>query len=258
VLQRFERRLEGLVEGTFAKVFGGVVQPSEVAVALQRETGDKKMEVGPGRTLVPNTFVVELGQSDAERLLAYEKPLRREFAAMVSEHAAEQGWSFVGPVDVQLQQSTDLDTGVFRIRSEVLAGPEPEQPPAPGLPPSPWAPAPPELEVPAPTVAPRPYLVVTDRLTEGRTSERREQLTRTVTTIGRGADADLRLNDTGVSRTHAEIHVEPEGAGWRTTLRDLRSTNGTRVNGERVESCVLHDGDRLSLGSTALVLRQES
>ena len=64
VLQRFERRLEGLVEGAFARVFGGVVQPVEVAAALQREAADKKQIVGQGRVLVPNHFVVELSASD--------------------------------------------------------------------------------------------------------------------------------------------------------------------------------------------------
>ena len=100
VLQRFERRLEGLVEGAFARVFGGVVQPVEVAAALQREAQDKKAIAGPGRVLVPNEYVVELGSVDAGRLGEYDAALRAELAAMVSEHAQEQGWSFVGPTTV--------------------------------------------------------------------------------------------------------------------------------------------------------------
>ena len=120
VLQRFERRLGGLVEGAFARVFGGVVQPVEVAAALQREAEDKKMIVGQGRLLVPNEFVVELGQSDAQRLEEYDAPLRRELAAMVAEHAQEQGWSFVGPVQVRFERLESLDTGLFRVRSAVV------------------------------------------------------------------------------------------------------------------------------------------
>jgi len=90
VLQRFERRLGGLVEGAFARVFGGVVQPVEVAAALQREAADKKAVVGQGRVLVPNSYVVELGASDAGRLGEYDEPLRAELASMVREHAEEQ------------------------------------------------------------------------------------------------------------------------------------------------------------------------
>ncbi len=234
-VQRFERRLEGLVEGAFAKVFGGVVQPVEVAAALQREAADKRMIVGHGRELVPNDYVVELGSSDAERLQAYDAPLRREFAAMVTEHATEQGWSFVGPVEVRLETADDLDTGVFRVRSAVV----------PGSTPGPAA---------SPTAAPAAggrsdgVLVVT----EGG-SERTVPLTGRPLRIGRGAEADLRLADTGVSRLHAEVRPSDDGAG--TVITDLGSTNGTTVNGHRVSTAELHDGDRVVVGTTSLVLR---
>ena len=122
VLQRFERRLGGLVEGAFAKVFKGDVQPVEVAGALQRETDDRKTVVGQGKVLVPNDFVVELGQHDFERLSPWAQQLGDELAAMVKEHAGEQGYSFVGPVKVALEQMDGIDTGTFRVRSGVLAG----------------------------------------------------------------------------------------------------------------------------------------
>src|SRR5947199_436958 len=122
VVQRFERRLGGLVEGAFAKVFKGEVQPVEVAQALQRETDDRRTVVGDGKVLVPNDFVVELGPHDHERLSPWTKALTKELAAMVREHANEQGYSFVGPVTVALEETPDVDTGVFRVRSGVSAG----------------------------------------------------------------------------------------------------------------------------------------
>ena len=97
-LQKFERRLGDLVEGAFAKVFKGQVEPVEVAAALQREAGQSAAIVGPGRTLVHNAYMVELGHSDATRLMPYADALQAEFAAMVREHAEESGWSFPGPV----------------------------------------------------------------------------------------------------------------------------------------------------------------
>ncbi|MBW3630330.1 MAG: FHA domain-containing protein [Gemmatimonadetes bacterium] len=69
----------------------------------------------------------------------------------------------------------------------------------------------------------------------------------------RGAEADLRLADTGISRAHAEIHLE----GTAATLVDLQSTNGTTVNGQRVTRTALSDGDRISLGTTTLTYRTE-
>ena len=61
VLQRFEHRLEGMVEGAFARAFKSELQPVEVASAVQREMDDRAAIVAQGRTLVPNDFVVETG-----------------------------------------------------------------------------------------------------------------------------------------------------------------------------------------------------
>jgi len=226
VLQRFERRLEGLVEGAFARVFGGVVQPVEVAAALQREAADKKQIVAQGRVLVPNSFVVELGATDLERFGEWDAPLRAELAGMVEEHARDQGWSFVGDVEVVFERSEDLDTGVFRVRSSVVAA-----------------------DVPAHSTAGigRPRLVLQT------SPERVVLLTRPVTVVGRGADADLRLEDTGVSRAHAELRLD----GGTVRVVDLQSTNGTLLNGRKVRIATLSDGDRLDLGATTLVYRSE-
>jgi hypothetical protein len=231
VLQRFERRLEGLVEGAFARAFGGVVQPVEVAAALTREAADKKAIVGQGRVLVPNDYVVELSTSDTERLSEYDEPLRKELGDMVTEHAAEQGWSFVGPVRVRFEAVEDLGTGVFRVRSTVLA--------APG---GPAAAAPPAGEQSSRRL----------ELVTGSETGRVIRLTPPSVVIGRGADAHLRLTDTGISRRHAELLVGDD----RVTLVDLQSTNGTLVNGARVDRAELRDGDRISLGTTVVVYRQ--
>jgi hypothetical protein len=239
VLQRFERRLGGLVEGAFARVFGGVVQPVEVAAALQREAADKKIIVGQGRLLVPNDFVVELGDTDVERLEEYDAPLRRELSAMVSEHAREQGWSFVGPVSVRFERVDTLGTGVFRVRSAVLHPPTPPR----------SAPEPPPTQGSVRQLPPHAaYLLVPG---DGR--ERRVELTSEVTRIGRSSEADVRMPDTGVSRLHAELRL----LGDEVVLVDLGSTNGTLLNGERVQEGRLRDGDRIGVGSSSLVFRQD-
>lgn len=227
VLQRFERRLEGLVEGAFARVFGGAVQPVEVATALQREGADRKQVVGHGRVLVPNAYVVELSAADLERFGEWDAQLRKELADMVQEHAADQGWSFVGDVTVAFEQRDELDTGVFRVRSSVVAGATP----AAGT-----------------TGTGRPRVVLPG---VGGGQERVVLLTRPVTVVGRGTDAELRLADTGVSRAHAELRVE----GDTVRVVDLQSTNGTLVNGRRVREAVLSDGDRLDIGATTLQFR---
>ena len=221
VLQRFERRLEGLVEGAFARTFGGVVQPVEIAARLQREAADAKTIVGAGRVLVPNDYDVELSPADHERLAEYDEALTRELADMVREHADDQGWSFVGPVVVHLVRSEDLATGTFRVGSRVHAVSAPAAPAA-----SHGGAA---LEV----------------------QGVRHPLG-AVTVIGRGAEADVKVSDTGVSRRHAEVHVAPDGTA---ELVDLGSTNGTSHNGSPTRRAPLQDGDRIGVGATVLVFR---
>lgn len=223
VLQRFERRLEGLVEGAFARAFGGVVQPVEIASRLQREAADHKTIVAAGRVLVPNDYDVELSDHDHERLAEYDDALTAELADLVREHADDQGWSFVGKVGVTLVRADDLDTGAFRVRSRVRTDAEPPR----GL-------------APSSTAA---------------TLEHGDQqhALGDITVIGRGAEADVQVTDTGASRRHAEVRVAPDGSA---ELLDLQSTNGTSLNGERVTTATpLRDGDQIGIGTTVLVFR---
>ncbi len=122
VLQRFERRLEGMVEGAFARAFKSELQPVEVASAVQREMDDRAAIVAQGRTLVPNDFVVEIADTDYDRLEVYADSLGVELATLAREHAREQGYSFVGPVRMRFEGVPDLTTGTFRIRSGVIRG----------------------------------------------------------------------------------------------------------------------------------------
>ncbi len=235
VLQRFERRLEGLVEGAFARAFGGVVQPVELAAALQREAQSAKAIVGHGRVLVPNAYAVALAPADAERLEEYGEALREELATVLREHAQEQGFSFVGPVSVAFTAADDVKPGVFRVTSSVHAAQKvAARPGADGA-----------------TTAPgRPRLVLAG---DAQAPERTVVLTQDVTVLGRGQEADVQVVDTGVSRRHAELRREPTGVH----LVDLQSTNGTRVNGRRVGTTRLRDGDVVELGGTSLTYRQD-
>ncbi|WP_283139594.1 FhaA domain-containing protein [Rhizohabitans arisaemae] len=244
VLQRFERRLEGLVEGAFARAFKSELQPVEVASAVQREMDERAAIVAQGRTLVPNDFVVELSPADSERLAVYADSLSHELGNLAREYAKEQGYSFVGPVRVRFETAEDLGTGMFRIRSGVIRGATVEQDeirqPVSDLP------------VPQPGVfAGRPRLLVSTA--DDPAGQRSYELTTPVTLLGRGTDCDLRLVDPGVSRHHAELQVE----GHEVVLVDRGSTNGTFVNGQAVRRVTLNDGTRVTLGRTTLVFRRD-
>ncbi len=245
VLQRFERRLEGLVEGAFARAFKSDLQPVEVASAVQREMDERAAIVAQGRTLVPNDFVVELSVVDDERLQDYADSISLELANLAREYAKEQGYSFVGPVRVRFETADDLQVGLFRIRSGVIRGATVEQDeirqPVTDLPVPPRSSA----------FGGRPRLLVSTQ--DDPQGQRSFDLATPVTLLGRGTDCDLRLVDPGVSRHHAELRVE----GPQVVLVDLGSTNGTFVNGQPVRRVELQDGTRVTLGRTTLVFRRD-
>jgi hypothetical protein len=217
---------------------------------LQRESDDRKEVVARGRVLAPNAYVVELGDRDYRRLEEWAEPLGDELAAMVKEHAAENGYSFVGPVEVGFEHRPDIGTGVFRVRSGMDA-PEGESKAAAAPPPAaapktrPPATAPP---VPAGAFPQRPRVI----LSAGE-EESAYFLTHAVTVIGRASECDLRLEDPGVSRKHAEIRY----SDGRVGVVDLGSTNGISVNGKPAERVELKDGDRIDIGHSTLIFRRD-
>jgi hypothetical protein len=261
VLQRFERRLEGLVEGAFARAFKGNVEPVEIAAALEREALDKKAIVGAGRVLVPNEYVVELGDADYARLSPYAKQLGVELATMLQESAAEQQWSFLGEVAVTLAEEPALETGIFHVRSNVVDDPSMRG----GMQ---YRAGPVEFDPNLTQVIAKsrnpfdgnPRLVISSDGTahEGTPAangvQRAVALAKPVTIVGRGHDADLRLSDPGVSRHHAQVELR-DGGVW---VEDLGSTNGTTLDGSPIAAPVLMtSGQRITIGSTVLVFLRD-
>ncbi|MCT7352614.1 FHA domain-containing protein [Streptomyces sp. 15-116A] len=246
VLKKFEQRLEGLVNGTFAKVFKSEVQPVEIAGALQRECDNNATIWNRDRTVVPNDFIVELSTPDFERLSPYSGQLGDELAGMVRDYAKQQRYTFMGPIKVHLEKADDLDTGLYRVRSRTLASSSSQA--AAG------APAPGGYGYPQPAGAGRPPAAPAPA---GRTrywieiNGTRHQISRATLVLGRSTDADVRIDDPGVSRRHCEIRT-----GTPSTIQDLGSTNGIVVDGQHTTRATLRDGSRIVVGSTTVIYRQ--
>ncbi|MFE7751042.1 FhaA domain-containing protein [Streptomyces sp. NPDC057428] len=281
VMKRFEQRLEGLVNGTFAKVFKSEVQPVEIAGALQRECDNNATIWNRERTVVPNDFIVELSTPDYERLSPYSGQLGDELAGLVRDYAKQQRYTFMGPIKVHLEKADDLDTGLYRVRSRTLASSSSQQgqqsgpaadaqssrpgapqgrggygyppsaaPPMPAAPPpgsgrsggpsSDWRP--PAPSGPAPDAQVRRWIEINGT---------RHQISRPTLVMGRSTDADVRIDDPGVSRRHCEIRT-----GTPSTIQDLGSTNGIVVDGQHTTRATLRDGSRIVVGSTTIVYRQ--
>ncbi len=226
LLERFEDSLDRLVNGAFARAFKAEVQPVEIAAALQREIGDRAAVIDRDRTVIPNVFHVELSEHDYRRLAVFKDALQTELATLVRDYGAEQRYTLLGPVQVLLGQDDELDTGIFRVRSEARA----EVSAADGR--SGQAV---DVDVRQP------------RLEAGGTAY---PLVRAVTRLGRGSDTDIRIEDPGASRNHCEVVL-----GQPVLVRDLSSTNGTYVNGQRISQVEVTDGTTITIGSTQLVFR---
>ncbi|MGW4950592.1 FhaA domain-containing protein [Streptomyces parvulus] len=286
VLKKFEQRLEGLVNGTFAKVFKSEVQPVEIAGALQRECDNNATIWNRDRTVVPNDFIVELSTPDFERLSPYSGQLGDELAGMVRDYAKQQRYTFMGPIKVHLEKADDLDTGLYRVRSRTLASSSSQQggaapagpaaPPAPsgrpgapggyGYPPAGPASAPPMPAAPPPGSRsggygyPQPaggQQPPAAPASGGRARHwieingNRHQISGGSLVLGRSTEADVRIDDPGVSRRHCEIRP-----GTPSTIQDLGSTNGIVVDGQHTTRATLRDGSRVVVGSTTVIYRQ--
>jgi hypothetical protein len=231
-LQRFENKLEQMISGVFARTFRSAVQPVEIASALNREVDNSAQILSRDRRLVPNTFTVELSGADLDRLEGLGPQLPRELTEMLREHAAQQSYVFTGPVSINLEASDELTTGRFRVRSKSvssssLAAGDPTD--------TQVRRATATLEINGENLPLAPPGIV----------------------IGRGNDADLRIDDPGVSRKHIEIRVEEAqdlGGAPRITVHDLGSTNGVLVNDKRVEQATLADGATIRIGNTTMAL----
>jgi hypothetical protein len=263
-LQRFERRLEGIVSGVFARAFKGDVEPIELAAALKREIDNTARILSRDRRLVPNHFTIELGPDDFERLNAYGRTLNHELANELRDHADIQRYTFSGPIDIELVRQDDLPTGKFRVVSETVGTPQrrpaayqqPEPQPyeqEPYVPPNP-PPVVPQYQQPPPPQQQPPRRGHPQVMLE--VNGRRRPVNPPGVVLGRGTDADIQINDPGVSRRHAEIRLMPEGPGGiRVVLVDLGSTNGTLVNGRRTTEAELTDGSTVRIGNTTMTLR---
>ena len=253
ILRDFEKRLEGAVEGFFARTFRSGLQPIELAKAVQRYAGNYQ-QVGVDGVFVPNVYRFDLAPEDLERFSGFDQSLRNELAAVVKRTATDRGWRLQGPVRIELRAADEITVGTYEVRGKVEAAPDPvrsqhSRPAASVAPPvasaAPAAPAGDDLA--KTSVLRRPELAGTAALIVGGEGGRRLSIGDDVT-LGRLPECDVTLDDPSVSRRHARI--TRKGDAW--FIKDLGSTNGVKINGSRVGESDLTDGDRLQLGSVQL------
>lgn len=214
ILDSVERGLERAVNGAFARTFRSGVQPVEISAALKRELDIGSVIVDRDRVLAPNSFVVRVSDTDAERLTRMGGTLERELMAVVTKHAKRQGYQLLGDPSVIIEHDPSLTTGVLEIDAQQVEG----------------------------SVSWTAVIEVDGA---------RHPLRKGTTIVGRGSDADIRVADGAASRQHLQLIWD----GQTGIARDLGSTNGTKINGQRFREAALTPDTVFTIGQTPLAFR---
>jgi hypothetical protein len=263
----------------FQRVIKSSVRPLQIGRKLIREIDANRTVDARGKAVAPNSFTVHLHEKDRAAFGDLEKALVTELTEAAKEYATSEDYTLLGEVKVALLTDATLKPGKFAIHAEVKpsvgmpeataeetetplveAAPEPEAPEvappvvpvavpvapvAPPTPPTVATPSIPPVPVPATPVA-APVRKFTLIMGDGA----RIALKPGVVSIGRSAESTVPLNDSNVSRRHAELRSRGDGEAMEWVVVDLGSTNGTMLNGVKINGeKKLKHGDTLAFGS---------
>src|SRR5438445_275242 len=243
VLRSLESKIAGLVEGTFSRAFRSEVRPVEIARKLAREMEEHK-STSLSRTYVPNEYRVFLSQRDRARFADYEDALATELAGYLLEHARREHLALISRPVIEFETDERLGLGEFGIQTRVVA-PEHDG----------------EPERVSEESGRTMVYSAADRVAEPLQERARARAQSALllldgkrlvvgpagATLGRSRQCDVVVDDANVSRQHAEIR--PRGGSW--ILTDLGSTNGSLLNGRRIDGAeVLKPGDEIKLGTS--------
>ena len=217
VLKRIEQKLEKIVEGTFTRVFPSSVKPIELGKRVRRVLEDKKTIGVQGQIIIPNRYVISLSPKDLENIESIQESIQREISSSIRDHANDENYHFQGTLTVEIFSNSSLKTGSIEVDGLFEENKG-------GFPPG--------------------SLI----------NENGERLiiTEQKLSIGRDTKSTMQVVDVEVSRNHAEIRL----LNTSFVLIDLQSTNGTFVNGQRVQEHTLQNFDQIKIGSTILLFQK--
>ncbi|SRR5260221_9770663 len=252
VLRALEQKIEALFEGVFGRAFRAHVQPVELARKLSKEMDDHK-SVSVSRVYVPNEYTIYLAPVDREQFEGYENSLLAELEEYLGEHAKRESYALLTPPRVQLETDTDLTVGEFGIATRMVQPRHGQR----------------AAEEPAEEVEQGATMIYKAAPAEEEEAPPSEDLQREVAVLswngqtlrvdkrsvvlGRSREADVHIEDSNVSRRHAELRQEGS-AYW---IVDLDSTNGLEVGGRRVKRAKLEPGSTFTIGSTEVMFTTE-
>lgn len=222
IIDRFENAVEKGVNSVFSKVFRSSLKPVDISSAIRRAMDDAAEGDQDTSALAPNRFQIIVSDSDFEALESQGlEALSQQLEADAAQHAANQQYMMIGPVSVTFEPSAEESTGMLEVVASRARGRV-----APGI-----------------GAAPSPQHPIID------VGGEKWLLTEPVTVIGRSSKADITVDDSGVSRQHVKFEITPDGV----ILTDLGSTNGTFVEGHRIDAATLLDGNQITIGRTRIL-----
>jgi hypothetical protein len=254
VLRAIEQKIEALLEGVFGRAFRTNVQPVELARRLSKEMDDHKT-VSVSRVYVPNEYTVYLSVSDREQFADYQGSLIAELEEYLTEHAKRESYAVLTPPKVLLETDDDLAVGEFGIATRMVQPKRGKH--------APDADEPEEQVESGATMIYKPMQQPTEAAAVPGPLERevavlswdgqvkRVESRRVV--LGRSRECDIQIEDSNVSRRHAELRQE----GTTYWIVDLDSTNGIEVNGRSVKRAKLEPGDSFTVGETVVTFSTE-
>jgi hypothetical protein len=249
-LTAVERFFERLFERPTARLFKARLQPVQLQRRIERAMETNRLS-GADRTLVPNRIRVHLNPADLEGFGEFSVSLAAELADGALAFARGHRYSLVDRPRVDLVADPAVTLGEVRVVAR-FADPDPSARPAGGA-----QATGPDSDGPGQSTR---TMVFTVPVVEGPLARLREirpdgtqrevEIDGALLTIGRAGDNGLVIHDSRISRHHARLQARR----GTLVLTDLGSTNGSRVNGARVDEVVLGEGDRIELGDTVLVV----
>ena len=242
LLNKIENRLEKLFNEIFTRADRNSIKPIEMALGIVREMQKKSVE-GIKKTYSPNIFTIKLNSVDYENISTYRNTLTGDLTEYIIQYAVENNLHFINKPEIIFEADENTARGKINIEGEML-----------------------EQSIQAESGPTEDEIYEED--TCERTSKIKSKTTPVLieitrsglpvhpiyqkTSIGRSQDCDIVVDDIGVSRHHLMVRTEDDGS---ISAEDLRSTNGTYLNGERISSSILSDGDEILIGKTKLLFR---
>ncbi|WP_051273140.1 FhaA domain-containing protein [Desulfotruncus alcoholivorax] len=249
-MSELEGSLEKIIEGFFKDKFKGSLQPVDMAKRLAREMREQR-RTGLKDIFVPNRYEIHLNPEDYNANEPVIERLSEELREYVAGKAAEKKYTMLGRIEVGFDRDEAVAPGEMAVKSyfdEEAIEPEESAPPSEAT--MQYVPIKGEFLAPAQEMQ---EPVAGLEVLEGPFSGRRYPVTGNLAVIGRRESCDIFLPDESVSRRHALI----SRIGRRFYIKDQASTNGTYVNGSRVEQKELRPGDIIKMGRIILRFRVE-